>query len=410
MAVSVRASPGRLTTNSGRTHRKGLLYRIFHPLSRRTHRPWRSAGMAWRGRAWCCRMAETHRPVLTHPRSINSPRHSDRTHGGFVHAGRAERPRTLAPLSDGRGDTRGRRPRLRAIGGRRVRLQPRRLAGLLGRDRRVPRPLRSTIPCPWGDSVPSRAARPKIAAGRDFGRYRLLEEIGRGGMGVVYKARQHDLDRLVAIKMILASHLASRRAGRAVLRRGPRRRPGAAPAHRGHPRGRPDPRPALLRDGVHGRREPARPCVKTGPIDPALAARHVLTVARAVEHLHAQGIVHRDLKPSNILLDEAGPAVRHRLRPGQDARGRGGQDRHRGDRRHAQLHGPRAGRRAGGRGRHRAATSTASARSSTSCSTGRPPSRSENPMETLVQVLEGRAAPTPAAPPRPAPRPWSRSA
>ena len=87
--------------------------------------------------------------------------------------------------------------------------------------------------------------------------------------------------------------------------------------------------------------EPGHGSAKT---DQRKAAELVAKVARAVHHAHQRGILHRDLKPGNILLDAAGPAARHRFRPGQARRGRQPTDAVRRHRRHAQLHGAGAGR------------------------------------------------------------------
>jgi len=175
-------------------------------------------------------------------------------------------------------------------------------------------------PAPGGFLTPPEAAPPRASgqgtpqegagtdapgAGVTLGKYELLEELGRGGMGVVYKARQRDLDRLVAVKMVLPSHLAP--AGQVERFRAEAR----AAAKLRHPHivhvyeagevaghhyfamelvtG-----PSLA---AHGKRQRATP---------EHAAELVAKIARAVGHLHAHGIVHRDLKPSNILLRESG--------------------------------------------------------------------------------------------------------
>jgi len=140
---------------------------------------------------------------------------------------------------------------------------------------------------------------------RDFGPYELLAEIGRGGMGVVYKARQKELDRIVAVKMILASHVASPehvRRFQAEARAAARlRHPHIVPIHEvGQCHGQHYFTMELI-EGVSLADQLARQ-----HLDVPVAVHVVEAMARAVDHLHRQGIVHRDLKPANILLDHEG--------------------------------------------------------------------------------------------------------
>lgn len=140
---------------------------------------------------------------------------------------------------------------------------------------------------------------------RRFGQYMLLNEIGRGGMGVVYRARQDSLDRTVAVKMILAAHLASsehvrrfQTEARAAARL---RHPHIVPIHEV---GRIDGQDYFAMEYVEGESLAER--LAQGPIDVKTALRIVAAIAHATDHLHHEGIVHRDLKPSNILLDVNG--------------------------------------------------------------------------------------------------------
>ena len=135
-----------------------------------------------------------------------------------------------------------------------------------------------------------------------FGDYDLLEEIARGGMGVVYKARQRNLGRIVAVKMILAGSLA----GKEFVQRF--RTESAAAAILQHPNivaihdvGVHDGRHYFSMDYVEGQN--LAQLVGQQPLAPARAARYVETIAAAIHYAHERGILHRDLKPSNVLID-----------------------------------------------------------------------------------------------------------
>jgi serine/threonine protein kinase/tetratricopeptide (TPR) repeat protein len=139
-----------------------------------------------------------------------------------------------------------------------------------------------------------------------LGNYQILEEIGRGGMGVIYRARQRHSRRIVAIKRVLSYHADSQD----TLMRF--RREAQAAANLDHPNILPIYEVSESHDGLPffsmkfasgGSLLEAAPALRS---EPRRAVALLAKVARALQYAHEQGILHRDLKPGNILLDARG--------------------------------------------------------------------------------------------------------
>jgi eukaryotic-like serine/threonine-protein kinase len=142
---------------------------------------------------------------------------------------------------------------------------------------------------------------------RYLGDYELLEELGRGGMGVVCKARQLSLNRLVAVKMILAGVLATeadvqRFHAEAEAAAG-LDHPGIVPVFEV---GQYSGYHYFSMGYVEGQSLSRR--IAESPLPPREAARIMAQVAEAVEYAHSKGVIHRDLKPANVLLDPTSQA------------------------------------------------------------------------------------------------------
>ncbi|HXG12647.1 MAG TPA: protein kinase [Gemmataceae bacterium] len=175
-----------------------------------------------------------------------------------------------------------------------------------------PQPETITLSLPGDTSpktVPAIGEESGEGAARPFGDYELLGVIGRGGQGVVYRARERHSGRLVALKMMHGE----RAADSADLRRfvlearatGELEHPGivaihAWGEHEGHP--------FYTMDFVPG--QPLSRLLEKGPLPCHRAVRYLTGIARAVAAAHALGIVHRDLKPGNVIID---PSDRPRI-------------------------------------------------------------------------------------------------
>jgi eukaryotic-like serine/threonine-protein kinase len=146
-----------------------------------------------------------------------------------------------------------------------------------------------------------------IGPGTLLGRYRLIEQLGAGGMGAVFRAHDEKLDRVVAVKVVTPGVLISKDA------RDRFRREALALARLNHPHiaavydvGEQDAVDYIVMECVQG--QSLRTALQGGPFTVVEATRIVLQVAEALEEAHAQGVVHRDLKPANVMVTAKGNA------------------------------------------------------------------------------------------------------
>ena len=156
-----------------------------------------------------------------------------------------------------------------------------------------------------GEEAQVAAEETSAPATRAFGDYELLRELGRGGMGVVWEARQRAVGRVVALKVLRAGDFATE----AEVRRFQSEAEAAARLE--HPNivpvfdvGFAGGRPYFTMRRLDGGTLAAVTC--DGPLPNDRAAELAAKIARAIRHAHERGVLHRDLKPANVLLDAAG--------------------------------------------------------------------------------------------------------
>jgi serine/threonine protein kinase len=147
---------------------------------------------------------------------------------------------------------------------------------------------------------PAPAPAPESLVGQTFGDFELQKEVGRGGMGVVYKAWQKSLERPVALKLLLAEHASSPELYARFMAEA------RAAASLTHPNivsvyqvGQCPSGPYFVMEYIDG---PSLETLLKRTLPVAWSVSLLVTVAEAVQHAHERGIIHRDLKPGNIML------------------------------------------------------------------------------------------------------------
>ncbi len=239
-------------------------------------------------------------------------------------------------------------------------------------------------------------AQPALTAqglsGRTLGDYEVLAEVGRGGMGVVYRVKQTALNRVVALKMLLPGALAStddlRRFHTEAESTAGLQHPNIVAVHEV---GEVDGCPFFSMEFIDGVSLAQR--LREGPLPGRAAARYVRDIARAMHHAHRHGVLHRDLKPSNVLLDRDDQphvsdfGLAKKMNAADAGQTRTG----------AVLGTPSymAPEQAAGKNKDVGPATDVYGLGAIlyECLTGRPPFKAESPVETVMQVLERDPAP-----------------
>ncbi len=158
---------------------------------------------------------------------------------------------------------------------------------------------------PGNAGAPRGAVEPATGTSRRFGEYDIIDEIARGGMGVVFLARQRVLKRVVALKVLRSGDNASDEERERLLREA------KAAAGLSHPNIVPihefsiyQGQPYFTMDYIDG--QPLDRVLENGPLNAREAVRIIEAVARAISYAHEHGIIHRDLKPANIIITPDG--------------------------------------------------------------------------------------------------------
>ena len=179
---------------------------------------------------------------------------------------------------------------------------PRCLAGLMKSD-----PGAEIAPVTDNAKIRIDTIRPPLQPGALFKGFEVLEILGKGGMGVVYKARQQSLDRLVALKLLNAQLASSEEFSKRFDREA------KVLASLNHPNvvhvhdfGREDGLLYLVMEHVDG--PTLDDVLRRKPVDPTRFLTSVRDVSKGLQRVHEAGLVHRDIKPSNILLTREGTA------------------------------------------------------------------------------------------------------
>ncbi len=158
----------------------------------------------------------------------------------------------------------------------------------------------ATFVDPGGAGAPARSTGQPTA--KTFGDYEILETIAKGGMGVVYKARHRKLNRVVALKMILAGESAH---PDDIERFYVEAKAAAQLDHKNivgiHELGEVAGQHYISMQFVEG--QSLADLVREYPLDPRVASKYMAAISEAMQYAHGHGILHRDLKPGNILVD-----------------------------------------------------------------------------------------------------------